>query len=374
MPTVRGLVDAASLGLVLPSEQLCFDSRDRHRFDTGTHTLRDAPITLDRLAELRAAPLASLTNLTHPGEAALSHELGRLTRSAGSATVVDLTPAAAHSGRDPLALRRLSEKAGVHVIMSTGCSMHQVAVALATTSAETVEAAEAEVVEQLASALVEDLLNGVPAGDTSVRAGALCLETLPSSSSSTEAVLLRVMANAQQRTGAPLFCALLPPAAADADAAERLERAAAALQSLVSGGASPGHLVVTQAQHGLAHPAALRAWLQLGVHLCFDGIGMSWAVAGFGTPDSDPWALPPSDDELSRAIVALVVEGFGSQVVLSHGIASRLQLACGGGGGLTYLSHAFLPRARRWGLTPEVTPDSHSGARTRTHARHHLAG
>jgi len=353
VPTVRGLIDSASLGLVLPNERLCFDSRDRHRFDTGAHTLRDAEITLERLAELRAAPLASLTNLTHPGEAAMSHELGRLASAAGSATVVDLT--SAHSGRDPLALRRLSEQAGVHVIMSAGCSMHQVAVAVSTTSAETVEAAEAEVVERLASELVEECLNGVPAGDTSVRAGALCLETLQSPSSSTEAVLLRVMASAQQRTGAPLFCALPPPAAdADAAAAERLERAAAALQSLVSGGASPGHLVVTQAQHGLAHPAALRAWLQLGVHLCFDGIGMSWAVAGFGTSGSDPWALPPSDDELSRAVVALVAGGFGEQLLLSHGIASRLQLACGGGGGLTYLSHAFLPRARRWGLTQQA--------------------
>ena len=46
-------------------------------------------------------------------------------------------------------------------------------------------------------------------------------------------------------------------------------------------------------------------------------------------------------------------EGFGSSLLLSHGVASRLQLEAYGGGGLTHISRSFVPRLLRAGLSAE---------------------
>ena len=52
-------------------------------------------------------------------------------------------------------------------------------------------------------------------------------------------------------------------------------------------------------------------------------------------------------------MAALVAAGRGSQLLLSHGTCSSLQLAAFGGPGLTHVQQSVLPRLVRAGVAPE---------------------
>jgi phosphotriesterase-related protein len=87
--TVRGPVEARDLGLTLAHEHLLLD---RYRVTTLSDHLLDDP-------------------------ALAARELARY-RAAGGGALVDLTTE--DTGRDPLALRRISDETGVHVVMGCG--------------------------------------------------------------------------------------------------------------------------------------------------------------------------------------------------------------------------------------------------------------
>ena len=64
--TVRGTLPVdTEVGFVLPLERIVYNLVGRHRppETVNLQGLRDAPITLGRLAELRQHPLSSLVNL-----------------------------------------------------------------------------------------------------------------------------------------------------------------------------------------------------------------------------------------------------------------------------------------------------------------------
>ena len=86
----------------------------------------------------------------------------------------------------------------------------------------------------------------------------------------------------------------------------------------------------------------------------FGGAGTGWCVAG-ATAATDKWAEPPTDGQLARGVAALVMEGWGDQLLLTAGVESALQLQANGGGGLGgHLLASFLPRLRALGLDAEA--------------------
>ena len=312
--TVAGPISAPSLGRILPHESLLYDHTARASPPATLEEveLRDAPIALHQLSKLRQHHLCALANL-RPDPAAVEAELHAL-RAALGATPCCVCDCAA-AGRDPRALRELSRRTGVHIVMAASCA-----------------SASALDDDELVDHIVSELLEGIAADDGSrIRAGLIELELAAADSGR----LLRAAAAAHVRSGAPIFCVLGPEANAGADAA---------VHQLIAAGARPSAIVVCRAQLLLDAPDELRALLRRGVTLCFGGAGTGWCVAG-ATAATDKWAEPPTDGQLARGMAALVAEGWGEQLLLTAGVESALQLQANGGGGLGHhLLASFLPR------------------------------
>ena len=141
--------------------------------------------------------------------------------------------------------------------------------------------------------------------------------------------------------------------------------ACAQVSAMVEAGARPERLLIAHAQHALLPSASpldasvdgLRGLLRLGVSLCFDGLGTDWMLAGSTrSPQvvSDGEKHVWSDSQVAAALVALCIESLSSQLLISPGVESALQLESCGGGGWVHLVRAFLPLARRRGLAADA--------------------
>ena len=310
--------------------------------------MREEQISLGRLAYLRENARRSAVNLRTPPVEALVSELSALRDGRPpfeGCTVVDAS--CSGSGRDLAGLAALSEASGVSIVASAGVAADEMR-------------AHADDPDALADLLVAQLVSGiaVPGRAQPVRCGVLTASLEGAGSSPTDA-MLQAAGQAQMRTGAPLLL-LLPALPANLGSRVAVE----ACRTLIdTHGARPEAIIVCNAQHLLGDGraedgGALHTLLRARVSLCFGGLGCDWMPTGpYMTSSLDAAASSvaeleaPSDATIGAAVVELVVAGFASQLHLSLGICSQLQLTAFGGGGLTHLRRAFLPRLRRLGLS-----------------------
>lgn len=340
--TVTGPCSAAELGSTLPFEHVvAWSMQSSHRppSDVEEAALRDAPITLQTLSAVREKPLVNLANLTGPQEDVAAAEVEAFARVGGRAIVSASVPGAG-GACSASCLASLCRRTKLRVIMTVGWAS-----ARELPPPPPDDEAEDPALDSLLRSLLEGEEDG--SGGAAVRAGALGVLPLTPG----HARLLEVLAAAHVRSGAPLFCSLPAGGAASADAAESSGAAAvASLDALSAAGVDMRRVIVAHAQSLLGAPAALRALLATGARLCFTGAGMGWSVPGACASDH-PWLSPPPDEGLAAALARLCAEGYADRLLLSLGVSSRLQLASCGGGGFGFLQRAFLPRARRHGLS-----------------------
>jgi phosphotriesterase-related protein len=119
--SVTGDVPPADLGITDIHEHILCDFSRNFEPDAAHPELRDARVTLQTLGLLTHNPLAIADNLVLSDEALAVEELAAY-RRAGIGTVVDLTTEELR--RDPLALRRISEATGIHIVTCTGQYIH----------------------------------------------------------------------------------------------------------------------------------------------------------------------------------------------------------------------------------------------------------
>src|SRR5215210_3530212 len=113
--TVRGPVAAEELGVVLPHEHLLIDLTYRWERpdDPAERAVAEAPLAMDRLGIARRRMGLIRDNLLL-NDAQLAIDGLREFKAVGGGTVVDCSQEGI--GRDPVALRTISEAAGVHVV------------------------------------------------------------------------------------------------------------------------------------------------------------------------------------------------------------------------------------------------------------------
>jgi ABC-type uncharacterized transport system YnjBCD ATPase subunit len=120
--TVTGPVPAHELGHIASHEHLLCDLRPKAADGwTDCGALATEPISLQNYYEIRRQDF-NIHNLVLDSEEDALAELQAF-RAAGGDTVVDLTPGCI--GRDPEALRRLSQATGVHIVMGCGWYVHE---------------------------------------------------------------------------------------------------------------------------------------------------------------------------------------------------------------------------------------------------------
>jgi predicted metal-dependent phosphotriesterase family hydrolase len=279
--SVTGPVQSSDLGVVLPHEHVFADLVREYR---GTGLLNDEHLAGRELAAFAAA---------------------------GGTTLVDLT--LDEIGRNPPALRRVAEAAGVTIIM--GCGHYR---------DPYLDRAwfDRHSVEAIADEIVRDVEEGVR--DTGIRAGIIGeIGADRWYISAAEERSFRAAARASLRTGLTI-----------STHAARWPVGLEQLRLLTGEGADPRRVIIGHTD-SVPLPDYHLALARQGCYVSFDGIGT-------GTP----YDLRRTVDY----VVALVRAGFGSQVLLSHDIFLRGQLREDGGPGYAYLLTDFLPLLTAAGL------------------------
>lgn len=240
-------------------------------------------------------------------------ELGEFRKRGGCSLVEVTTP---EIGRDPKALRRISQKSGVNIIM--GCGWYREF------------AYPPEVKEKSSRELAEDLIheieNGV--GDTGIRPGIIgevgtgVGHILPA-----EERVFRAVVLAQQHTGLAITTHTTRWGTLALEQIAMLEEFGADLSRVII-----GHL---GDRIGVRHllPIAER-----GVYVEVDNIGYM---------DYQPeWVRADN-------VAALVAEGFVEQILLSQDICLLSHLKYQGGNGYGYLLESFVPMLKERGVSDD---------------------
>jgi predicted metal-dependent phosphotriesterase family hydrolase len=238
-------------------------------------------------------------------------ELGAFAEAGGGA-IVD--PTNIGLGRHPLALRRISEAAGVHVVMGAGWYREKVY------PPEVDELGP----DRLAGILVRELVEGV--GETGVRAGFVGeIGTGRGSIRPAEERVFRAAARAYRATGCPIVT----------HTTHFGELALDQLDLLAEEGV-PASSVIVSHLGDRAGIASVLPIAERGAWLSVDNLGFA---GGYG----------PLDLRTDN-IVALCGAGFGDKILLGNDICRRDQLAAYGGPGYANIIQNVVPRLAARGL------------------------
>jgi len=282
--TVTGPVGRDELGFVLPHEHVFIDLVREYR---GSGLLNDEHLACQELGALKAA---------------------------GGGTLVDLTPD--EIGRDPAALRRVSEATGISIVM--GCWHYRDPYLDRGWFDRTP-------VDVIADEIVRDITEGVRG--TGVRAGIIGeIGADRRYISAAEERSFRAAARAHLKTGLTI-----------STHAARWPVGLAQLKLLAEEGVDPGRVIVGHTD-SVPIPGYHLALVEQGCYISFDSIGTG---SSYDTHRAVDYVL-----DLVRA-------GFGSQILLSHDVCLHDHLRATGGCGYAYLLTEFLPLLTAAGLDPD---------------------
>lgn len=243
-------------------------------------------------------------------EAAAAHEL-TFFRVAGGKALLEMSPA--DYNRNPLALRRLSEATGIHVICVTGFIKGASADPLV----------EDKSVTEIANDMIRDVCEGID--DTGICAGVIKAGSSLNKITPNEEKIFRAAALAHRETGAMIST----HTEAGTMALEQVEL-------LRSEGVSPERIVIGHTDRKLDWDYHI-AIAKTGVTLGYDQISKEKYF-----PDS----------QRIDFIVRMTQAGYGKQIILSGDLARRSDLTgYGGGPGYTFILWRILPWLRKDGLT-----------------------
>jgi phosphotriesterase-related protein len=334
--TVRGPVEPSELGLALMHEHIFIDYTlpldAPEKWATAGLNYPDqpdelelwtSPLSIELLSRLQIAWPANRDALVFDDEQVAVNELMKF-KSAGGGTVVALSNIGL--GRRPDALRRASEKTGLHIVMGAGFyrdewladDLHELSI------------------EEMTATIVSDLTEGIGG----VRAGIIGevgVESHPPNDplTDTEIRSLAAAGRAARITGAPRSLHTLLVPRQQLEVLDRLEQDGMDLSRVIV-----GHLNAPVARD-------LDYLLEIarrGVYLQFDLIGFreSTVVEEF-----------VDDRAVAAAIVYLFRNGFGDRVLTSQDTAMKLQLTRYGGYGYAFIPSYLLPYLKRHGLSDD---------------------
>lgn len=321
--TVLGDINSADLGITLPHEHLLIDLRSLvNKPDPNDYPEFYEKLKIDNLFRVKADPYALEDNaLINETEIAVEEML--FYKQAGGCSVVDVTLRSI--GRDPLKLREISRKSGVHIVM--GCGQY-----IGVAHEQKVHSSSTEV---LAKEIIEDIRIG--ADGTDVRAGVIGEIGTSEVISPDEFKCLRAAGIAAVETGKSI----------QVHTALFERNGHRVLDELFALGVKPCQIAIdhVDAKVQLDYVVEL---LDRGVYVEFDNFGKEFQVP------KDSKVLKDSFDydrvRVDR-LARLFETGYGNRVLASNDICLKNMLRHYGGGGYSYLLEGILPMMRDRGLT-----------------------
>jgi len=283
--TVRGPVPPGELGLTHSHEHVLWDYWDL--LPSYDHILDDEAVAAAELARFRAA---------------------------GGGAMVDCSTVGIRT--DAAALRRVSERSDVHIVLGTGWYRERVYPREVFT----------RTVPELAATLVRELTEGIDG--SGVRAGLIGeIGTERGHITPAEERVFRAAARAHRETGVAVLT----------HTTHFGELALEQIALLADAGVDPSRVVVSHLGDR-PDPASLLRIAATGAYLSVDNIG--YEGGGY-----------PADGVRADNVARLVAAGYGQRVVLGTDIATKTALASFGGRGYDWLIRSFLPLLRERGVT-----------------------
>jgi phosphotriesterase-related protein len=315
--TVRGPIDPAELGITMAHEHVWMDS-------TPLRAVHGYEATATGAWDLAAAAEARWNPGSHPDNYRLTdveasvEELESYVR-AGGRSLVELTPPSL--GRDPLRVREISERAGVHVVLGAGHYLEPVHEPWVAT------ASDAEVTDRL----LAEARDGI--AETGIRAGIFGEIGTSDPISSGEVRVLRAVGAAAAESGLAISVHLHPWG----------HEGSGVLDVLVSAGAAPDRVILGHLNTAIDRPDELRSLADHGATLGFDLFGFDHSLL-------DPGRWPPSDRDVATVIAALVRDGHAERIVLGQDIGVRTRLRRWGGWGYAHVLEHVVPIFHELGI------------------------
>ena len=322
--TVRGPVPASDLGVVLSHEHMLIDIRTsafQEPEDEPSRERARQPITLEDLGWIRRHWTSNLDNLHQQDEALAVAELAAFARTGGG-TVVDATVPGI--GRDAMALRRISEATGVHIIMGAGSYLEP-------THPPDVRGMGAR---QLHDRVMREWREGVDG--TGIRPGLIGEVGCSWPLHPRERTALEAMVAAQRSTGLPL---MIHPG--------RHPGAVNEIMDIVdASGGDRSRLILAHLDRGIVPPVELETLARSGVYIEFDCFGLESSLF-----PPDPRMATLSDAQRLDLVRGLLDAGVGDHVLLAHDICQKHRLTRFGGHGFGHITGEILPWMRKRDFT-----------------------
>jgi phosphotriesterase-related protein len=322
--TVLGAVAPEELGIALTHEHCVIDitclfvePREATR-----KKLAYEPLSVGNLGYVRYHLVENRDNLLMIDEVMAGAELKWFKR-AGGGTIVDVTNV--DLGRDPLALRRISEATGLKIIMGSGYYVK---------AAQRVVEMEKRTEDDIAEEMARDILVGVK--DTHVCSGVIGEIGCSWPLEACERKVLRAAGRAQRETGAPL---VIHPG--------RSEDAPAEIVGILSEvGADLTHTVISHIDRTLFVPENRYRLADYGCFLAYD----EWGFEGY-YPEALSVTDILNDSQRIAQVMDLISHGYGAQVILSHDICEKCRYRAFGGHGYSHILDNAVPAMRRRGMS-----------------------
>ena len=323
--TVCGEIPKEALGNVLPHEHLLIDLKVFTKKPAGDPGVFYQKLSLDNLRFVRKDPYSILDNAVRDEEEVARHEVELFGRAGGN-TIVDATLDSI--GRDPLALKRISESTGVHIVM--GCGFY-VAAAHPKGLAERSE-------KELAAEMVRDIREGVRG--TGVRAGVIGEIGTSAVVTPEEWKCVAAAGLAHLETGKAIHV----------HTSLYETNGIAIVEKLLAMGVAPSKIAIDHIDVDIREDYIERL-LDFGVFVEFDNFGKEFYISKReGETLNGRFAY---DFERAETVARLVGKGYAGQILLTNDICIKNMLCTYGGFGYAHILENIRPMLRDCGVREE---------------------
>ena len=317
--TVRGPVPKEELGICSSHEHIFIDMRGCVDITGQEPASFYEPLRMENRCEVFADPYAILDNALQSGLEDAVEEV-RYFKEWGGQTIVDCTPD--EIGRDPLALKEVSERTGVHIVLGCGHyydKAHFPYVAQAT-------------VEELAAEMRKDLLVGIQ--DTGIRAGLIGEIGTSAVITPSERKVLQAAGMVGAETGKAIHV----------HTDLYTENGFEVIRVLTAEGVKPEKICIDHVDVDL-RPEYIKALLDLGAYVEFDNFGKE-----FYTSKRFRFAY---DLERIRLLKELLDAGYGSRIMICNDICLKSMWKKYGGNGYAHILRTVKRMALENGIREE---------------------
>lgn len=290
--------------------------------DPADYELIDRPVTPDVYHWIQLHPSGNRDNLAITDEDTAVAELSDFVR-AGGHSLVDCT--LRDIGRDPAALRRVSERSGVHIVMGSGYYVHR-------SHAPRLDAMSEN---DVAQELIEEVRVGVDG--TGIRAGIIGEIGCSHPRSPREGKVLRGAAIAQSELG----CAM------SIHPGQHPEEPAAILGELVAAGAAVERVVMGHIDRTIQEMDGLKRLAASGCFIELDLFGRH--VTPVILRRNAVTVL--SDAQRIELLIGLLGAGHADQILVSQDICHKYHLRRNGGHGYAHFLKNIVPWLRERGAS-----------------------